>query len=285
MRRYAEHSQQGKPRAPLFKRCAGLGVPLVLVCVLALPESRARAEGLDLPGAEKKDAVEMAAAQALLLHGVRAFRAERYDEALRIFRQVEAEDPPRDIGFYLGMALHKLGRHLDALVAFRAAHRAGLYEPVADYYQAVSCYRLGMLERARQGFSGLIAPRASDALPSGLSDAPTPILGPRLSQGAQRFLQAIDQSISQASAEAEPTSQRQALLGRRYEAAIGAARSLPDEAALEWLDEAARLLPQLAERGDKLPNLRQQLVRLRDALHGKPAEADVLSLLTLLGAG
>ncbi len=218
-----------------------------------------------------------AAAQALLLSGVRAFRAEHYAEALEIFRRVETEQQPKDIGFYLGMVLHKLGRHAEALTAFRLAHRSGLREPVADYYQSVSCYRLGMLERARQGFLLLINPPGPNEAGG--------VLGPRLQLGAQRFLHAIEQ------AGAEPVAgSAQPTLLQRYGAALTHAEELlaavhGEAAALEWLDEALELLMKVPERTAQLSLFHKRLLRLREAVRGKPAEAEVLALWARAGGG
>lgn len=215
--------------------------------------------------------------QGLLLDGVRAFRSEHYAEALGIFQKVEAERQPRDIGFYLGMALHKLGRHAEALPAFRSAHRAGLREPVADYYQALSCYRMGMLARARRDLSALVAHPSAPG--SG------PALGPRLQLGAGRFLQAIEQ----AAAARDPKEVGAGGL-HSFEAALLRAEGLlsaggKEELALEWLDESVELLAALPERDAQLPALRKLMLHMREALSGKPAEADVLALWARVGAG
>lgn len=182
-----------------------------------------------------------AATQALLLDGVRAFRAERYDDALHIFHQVESQHVLSDIGFYQGMALHKLGRHAEALSAFRAAHRQGLSEPIADYYQAVSCFRLGMMARALREFSAL--------QPQERARVGAPPLGPKLMLGVQQFLRALEQAGFGAS-EAQGAAPRvqpaaAALFTARLPMALAGAEAAlarsPQE-ALEWLDEAAELL-------------------------------------------
>lgn len=179
-----------------------------------------------------------AATQALLLDGVRAFRAERYEDALHIFHRVNRQHLLQDIGFYEGMALHKLGRHAEALVAFRAAHGQALREPIADYYQAVSCYRLGMLARARREFSTLLAPDSTD--PAAV------LLGPRLTLGVQQFLRAID-SVA-------PGPERLQVALTSAETALP--RSVGE--ALEWLDEAAELMPSVS----KIPTYRQRFREL-----------------------
>lgn len=167
--------------------------------------------------------------QTALLAGVRAFRAEHYDEALQTFRAIADQRSVPEIGFYLGTTLHKLGRHGEALVAFRAARRAGLRETIVDYYEAVSCYRLGMFERARHGFSVLL-------------QAPEDQVGPRLREGATRFLRALNDVPS-------PQS--------RYELALSGAATASSEST-EWLEEALRLwrrLPHDAQRDAVLQRL------------------------------
>ena len=231
------------------------------------------------PGSAAPEAPASGAAdQQLILSGVRAFRAERYAEALDIFRKVEAEQQQRDIGFYLGMVLHKLGRHVEALSAFRSAHKSGLREPVADYYQSVSCYRLGMLERARQGFLLLIAP-------SGQREGGS-VLGPRLQLGAQRFLQAMDQAPAEPDAGSVPVNP----LLRRYSSALMRAEEQlaitgGEAAALEWLDEALEIIMKVPERTMQMSVFHQHLLRLRDAVRGKPIEAEVLALWARAGGG
>lgn len=189
------------------------------------------------------------ATQAALLAGVRAFRGERYEEALATFRRLQAGGQVPDIGLYLGMTLHKLGQHAEALGAFRLARQAGVQEPVADYYQAVSCYRLGLLLRAQK-----ILTRLEQGA----------VLGPRLQAGAGRFLQAINTSLPQPA------------LPLRYEAAIARAEGLlpgaPAE-AVEWIEEAAEL-------GRRLPPRLAQRARLAQALSRALAAAPGLAPLT-----
>lgn len=211
--------------------------------------------------------------QAQLLDGVRAFRAEQYESALEIFRRVEGAAARPDIGFYLGMALHKLGRHAEALSEFRAAHRAGLREPVADYYRAVSCYRMGLHERARAGFRALLQPTTAEA--------GAPQLGPRLLAGAERFLATLDRATSPLGdgAAAEP--------GSRFESALqkaDAASARSDAEAQEWLEEAALLLGALppSERAAALPRFQAVLARVQQATRGPAAPVRTSELGALL---
>jgi tetratricopeptide (TPR) repeat protein len=198
--------------------------------------------------------------QTLLLDGVRAFRAEQYDSALAIFRRVEQQSARPDIGMYLGMALHKLGRHAEALSAFRAARRVGLAESVADYYDAVSCFRLGMYERARVGFAALLAETERPG---------SPPLGPRLREGAERFLAATERSAPR---QADPARPEQ-LPVRRLEVVLKQVSELPQVRGLEgaeWLEEAALLLPLLptTERTPYLSRFQEILSTLQQSLGG-----------------
>lgn len=223
-------------------------------------------------GVERSRQVAVAAQQQLL-EGVRLFRAEQYEDALRVFQKVDTEDQPTDIGFYLGMALHKLGRHAAALAAFRSAQRSGLHEPVADYYSAVSCYRLGMYTRARRGFAALVGTGSPSA-------TAVPPLGPRLQQGARSFLAALQQAAVEPTADGGAASHR-----LRYERARQAAeRSLASDdsdSALEWLDEALLVLeetPDPRERAEHSEELRQALSRLRSKPGFHLRSADVHAL-------
>lgn len=227
-----------------------------------------------------------ALAQASLLEGIRQFRAEHYDDSLRLFRLVATEHQPPDIGFYLGMALHKLGRHVEALTAFRAAQRAGLHEPVADYYAALSCYRLGMWARARIEFSALIN---TAGLPTpGHGDAGMPPLGPRLLGGARSFLASIPNVPSGLEGTPDPAADNWL---RRFDSARAQADSAltaehPD-AALEWLLEAARIvegLPERGERTERIAELRAAVTRLRGKLSGPAVDVDLRPIAILTGA-
>lgn len=211
--------------------------------------------------------------QLQLLEGVRLFRAEQYEDALRVFQKVDAEEQPADIGFYLGMVLHKLGRHAPALAAFRSARRSGLREPVADYYSAVSCYRLGMATRARRGFTSLV---------SGESSAPgsAPPLGPRLQQGARNFLHALQLAATDAvpDAGAAPTRLR---IERSRQAAESALASDDADTTLEWLEEAILNLEEISDprvRAEQSEELRAVLGRLRTKLGSRVRSTDVNAL-------
>ena len=196
------------------------------------------------------------ATQAELLRGVRAFRAGQYEEALARFVQLRPAVP--DIGFYLGTTLHKLGRHAEALAAFRAARQAGLREPVSAYYEALSCYQLGLLTRSRRGFEALARPDAA--------------AGPRLRDGAGRFLGRIDALEATA-----PASARYAVAVERARAAAA------DPVAIEWIEEAALLLPTLPDAAAQAPALRPLLARWASSL--PEAGRDLEALLQRLGGG
>lgn len=205
-----------------------------------------------------------AAVQGDLLAGVRAFRAERYADALVIFRRLDAGGAVPEIGLYLGMTEHKLGHHAEALRGFRAARRADLHEPVATYYEAVSCYRLGLLQRARTLLRALLELRAY----AGSAD-PAPV-GPRLQAGARRFLLAIDEATASL-----PIATRAAAV-LDHASALSRTRGRAAEAA-EWFEEAA-LLTQRADQASYLPRLQQLARQIAEA--GGAREADLLRTLT-----
>lgn len=248
--------------------CALVGLALVGP---GLGLARAQtAEPASADAASPSQAQSQVQIQAQLLDGVRAFRAEQYDSALVLFRRIESASARPDIGFYLGMVLHKLGRHGEALVAFRAAQRAGLSESVADYYRAVSCFRLGQFERARAGFRALLGP--STAPGAGSTDPYAAPLGPRLLQGAERFVTAIDRAAPSSPDPARPETEPR----RRFEAALQKADSLAAKSnaeAQEWLEEAALLVPALAEpeRAAALTSFHAVLARVQQAAHGPAA--------------
>lgn len=254
---------------------------IALCSLLRLTSAHAQAiqsregESQAVPPDSQRVAVN-AAAQLQLLEGVRLFRAAQYDEALRVFQKIDADQQPADIGFYLGMVWHKLGRHLPALIAFRSAGRSGLREPVADYYLAVSCYRLGMTARARAGFALLVAITPTAA-------GPAIPLGPRLQQGARSFLAALPATAGDAPRESP------AAMSAHYDGAVHSSERLlqSDDAdgALEWFEEAARSLQESPERPDRptrLTELRQLWARLRAKLGTRVSSADVQAVDRLL---
>ncbi len=234
----------------------------------AVPDSAA-----PRPAKVAPNKAEPQASQLQLLEGVRLFRAEQYEAALRIFQTVGGDDPPADIGVYLGMVLHKLGRHLHALSAFRSAQRSGLREPVADYYAAVSCYRLGMSTRARQAFSALLA------VPAGAS-ATQLTLGPRLQQGARNFLAVLRQPSADSAPDGGTLIYRQRLeLARQNIDRLFLSDDI--EGALEWLDEATQLLDEVSdsqERTERADDLRHALQRLRSKASSRMRSADLPAL-------
>lgn len=245
---------------------SGHGVPVSATSVIAEgpgPRS-AKAESSKL---------EPPAVPLQLLEGVRLFRAEQYEAALRVFQNVGGNDPPPDIGVYLGMVLHKLGRHVAALTAFRTAQRSGLREPIADYYAAVSCYRLGMSTRARHGFSRLLA------VPTDAAGTQPP-LGPRLQQGARNFLSVLRPSSAEPSPEgaAQIIRQRFDLTRQNIDRQL---HSDDIEGALEWLDEGTQMLEEISnpqERMERSEELRQALQRLRSKAPSQMRSADLPAL-------
>lgn len=234
----------------------------------AFPDSAAPRPGKLAPNKPEPQAIQLQ-----LLEGVRLFRAEQYEAALRIFQTVGGDDPPADIGVYLGMVLHKLGRHLHALGAFRSAQRSGLREPVADYYAAVSCYRLGMSTRARHAFSALLAVQAG-------ASATQPTLGPRLQQGARNFLSVLRQPSTDPAPDGGTLIYRQRLdLARQNIDRLFLTDDI--EGALEWLDEATQLLDEVSdsqERTERADDLRPALLRLRSKASSRMRSADLPAL-------
>ncbi len=111
-----------------------------------------------------------------LLAGARAFRAQQYAAALEEFRIVERAGGTPDLALYLGPTLYKLGRIDEARLVLARAHRAGGADAVSEYYLGLCWYRLGLVRLARQLFAAL-DPREA---------------GPKLAEGAARFVAAID---------------------------------------------------------------------------------------------
>jgi hypothetical protein len=117
---------------------------------------------------------DSAAGRHLLL-GVRAFKAERYDEALVELRLVaRAPDAPADLAFYLGPTLYKLRRYDEALSVFVASRAAP--DALTDFYRGQTYYQLRLYRKARAVFAEL---RARG-------------LGPALQDAADRYVAAVD---------------------------------------------------------------------------------------------
>lgn len=212
--------------------------------------------------------------QALLLDGVRAFRAEQFESALQIFYRVERLGPRADLGMYRGMALHKLGRHAEALTEFRAARRAGISESVADYYDAVSCYRLGLHQRARDGFAALLDPPTHKG---------SPPLGPRLREGAARFVAALDRIAPRNPDPLRPET----ALSRRIELVqkqVSEATQRRSVEAEEWLEELALLLQMLPmeARNQYQPAFQERLNQIQQWHRREGAAGRVAELSELL---
>ncbi len=202
---------------------------------------------------------------AQLLDGVRAFRAEQFESALLYFRRVEQQSARPDIGMYLGMVLHKLGRHAEALAAFRSARRALVQESVADYYDAVSCYRLGLYERSRVGFAALLscpvmAPESAARATCGCAKEPS---------ASSLRLSGSHPGVP------DPSHPEQATI-RRLELAIKQAsdahliKSADDQ---EWIEEAGLLLLALpaAERPPYLLRVQAVVTQIQQSLVGPAA--------------
>ncbi len=237
-----------------MRKVLRIGVLLVLpLCGLRSPLSLASAQPVSTPDTDS---------QTALLEGVRAFRSEQFEQALSIFRKVEQGGTRKDIGLYLGMALHKLGRHTEALVAFRSARGAGVQESIADYYDAVSCFRLGLLERSRTGFAQILA--ASE--PNGSQP-----LGPRLREGIQKFSAAIEKTAPRIADQSRPDTQP----ARRFEVVLKQAQDLVHRSSpytYEWLEEATLLLPMLppAEQATAASRLQETIRLLIAGQQNKP---------------
>jgi hypothetical protein len=113
--------------------------------------------------------------QRHLLAGVRAFKAQHYDEALVELRVVQlAADAPADLAFYLGPTLVKLGRDREAIAVFVTSRVAA--DPLADFFLGEAYYHARLYRKARGVFAGL---RARG-------------LGPALDDAAARYIAAID---------------------------------------------------------------------------------------------
>ena len=150
-----------------------------------------------------------------LLQGVRAFKAERYDEALVELRMVaRAPDAPANLAYYLGPTLYKLQRYDEALRVFVGSSAAR--DALTDFYLGQTCYQLRLFRKARTVFGEL---RASD-------------LGPALREAAGRYLAIVD-AVYRAP---PPVGSIDYYLGE------GLARAAGDPVvAAEYLDEARQV--------------------------------------------
>lgn len=163
--------------------------------------------------------------------GCARFGPSSLESALLYFRRVEQQSARPDIGMYLGMVLHKLGRHAEALAAFRSARRALVQESVADYYDAVSCYRLGLYERSRVGFAALLLPRDGTGSP----------LGPRL-RGRNRALPSLPLSGSRPESQSIPSRASHHPAPRLAIKQASDAHLIKRADDQEWIEEAGLLL-------------------------------------------
>jgi tetratricopeptide (TPR) repeat protein len=148
---------------------------------------------------------------AELLRGARAFRAGRYVEALEHFQSAERAGPVADLALYMGPTFYKLGRFEEALAMLSRMRRTGTRDAVAEYYLGLCRERLGLLVLARQVFAELDREAA----------------GPRLAEGATRFLADIERRTAAA------TGGAAALLARAEALASGR-----PNAALDFAEEA-----------------------------------------------
>jgi hypothetical protein len=150
-----------------------------------------------------------------LLQGVRAFKAERYDEALVELRVVaRAADAPADLAYYLGPTLYKLRRYDEALAVFVASRAAP--DALTDFYLGQTYYQLRLFRKARSVFTEL---RARG-------------LGPALDEAAGRYLSLVD-----ATYQAPPPA---GSIDYYVSEGVARAASAPAVAA-EYLDEARQV--------------------------------------------
>lgn len=125
--------------------------------------------------AHADDAAPSSATPRHLLAGVRAFKDARYEDALVELRVVAAApDAPRDLAFYLGPTLYKLGRYREALGVFLTS--SAERDALTDFYLGETYYRLMLFRKARGVFAGL---RSHG-------------LGPALDEAARRYIDAVD---------------------------------------------------------------------------------------------
>lgn len=170
--------------------------------------------GLALGASGELRADDGATARHLLL-GVRAFKAERYAEALVELRLVaRAPDAPADLAFYLGPTLYKLKRYDEALVVFAASRATP--DALTDFYLGQTYYQLRLFRKARAVFTEL---HDRD-------------LGPALHDAAGRYVAAVD-----AAYQTPP-----AVASIDYYLAEGLERAAADPiVAAEYLDEARQV--------------------------------------------
>ena len=155
-----------------------------------------------------------------LLAGVRAFKAQHYEEALVELRVVQlAADAPADLAFYLGPTLVKLGRDREAIDVFVTSSVAA--DPLADFFLGEAYYHTKLYRKARGTFAAL---RARG-------------LGPALDEAAARYIAAIDAAYVMTSGDAV------------VDAYVGLAREAGSDAVLagEIWDEA-RLVDAMSAR-------------------------------------
>src|SRR5947209_19249129 len=91
-----------------------------------------------------------------LLAGVRAFKAQRYEEALVELRVVQrAADAPADLAFYLGPTLVKLGRDREAIGVFVTSRAPS--DALAEFFLGEAYYHARLYRKARGVFGALRA--------------------------------------------------------------------------------------------------------------------------------
>lgn len=121
-----------------------------------------------------------------LLAGAKAFRAERYADALVEFRVAETLGAGPGARYYIAASLQKLGRAEEAVEAFAYAEETAPHERDAllDYYHALACYDVKLYTCADRLLSAVgerSGPRIGDmaaqvrkSLAPLLAAAPTP---------------------------------------------------------------------------------------------------------------
>ncbi|MSP61563.1 MAG: hypothetical protein EXR72_14735 [Myxococcales bacterium] len=207
--------------------------------------------------------------EAHLFAGVRAFRADRFAEALDQFREVERAGGARQLGLYLGPTLFKLERYPEARAVLAARQRAGPPDGVADYYLALTYHRLGLSRLARLVFASIHGAEA----------------GPRLAEGAARFIAAIDArpptvdaAVYLAAAEALETSRPDEAFDNAREALLRAAAGSSERARAALLvarlalslDAAPLALELLGDEATPPPALAVELARAALAVGDRP---------------